>query len=172
MKENYYRYVLITPARNEEEFIELTLKSMVQQTLRPVRWVIVSDGSTDRTDEIVRRYAVEHKWIELLRMPERKERHFGGKVLCFKAGWERVKNLKYEIIGNLDADMTFEPGLFEFLMGNFAKNHQWQKIFVVVFVLYVAFFAWMNIKRNGDWKTAIIFYEKLEKTSTRLLMTR
>lgn len=68
MKENHYRYVLITPAQNEE-FVELTLKPMVQQTLRPARWVIVSDGYPDRTDGIVRQYAAEYKCSELLRMP-------------------------------------------------------------------------------------------------------
>jgi len=71
-------YVLITPARNEETHIEQTIVSVVGQTMRPARWVIVSDGSTDRTDEIVRRYAAIHEWIELVRMPERKERHFAG----------------------------------------------------------------------------------------------
>src|SRR5437868_4626503 len=101
-------YVLITPARNEEAYIELTLKSMIAQTVRPLKWVIVSDGSTDRTDEIVRSYAAQHDWIELVRMPERTERHFGGKVRSFDAGRERIQDLPYDIIGNLDADMSFE----------------------------------------------------------------
>ena len=79
-------YVLITPARNEAAFIELTIKSMVAQTVRPAKWVIVSDGSTDGTDEIVKKYAANHDWIELLRMPERRERHFAGKVYAFNAG--------------------------------------------------------------------------------------
>ena len=122
MSDRLCRYVLITPARNEEAFIELTIKSMVQQSLRPVRWVIVSDGSTDRTDEIVKKYTAEHSWIELLRMPERAERHFGGKVMCFRAACERVKGLEYEVIGNLDADMSFESDLFEFLMKRFTEN--------------------------------------------------
>ena len=77
------------PARNEEQFIESTIQSVVAQTWRPLRWVIVSDGSTDRTDEIVSRYAVAHDWIELLRMPERKERHFAGKAFAFSAGKAR-----------------------------------------------------------------------------------
>ena len=61
-------YILITPARNEAQFIELALKSVVTQTVRPLRWIIVSDGSTDRTDEIVKNYAAEHPWIELVQM--------------------------------------------------------------------------------------------------------
>jgi biofilm PGA synthesis N-glycosyltransferase PgaC len=79
-------YVLITPARNEARFIELTIQSVVAQTARPLRWVIVSDGSTDGTDEIVSKYAAEHRWMELIRMPERAERNFAGKVHAFNAG--------------------------------------------------------------------------------------
>ena len=69
------RYVVITPARNEAAFIELTLKSMANQSDPPLKRVVVSDGSTDGTDELVSKYAAQHSWIELVRMPERKERH-------------------------------------------------------------------------------------------------
>jgi poly-beta-1,6-N-acetyl-D-glucosamine synthase len=110
------QYVLITPARNEEQFIDLTLRSVVVQTRPPLRWVIVSDGSTDRTDEIVRGYTGRYPWIELLRMPERRERHFAGKVHAFNAGYDRVRNLDFDVVGNLDADVSFEPEHFEFLM--------------------------------------------------------
>src|ERR1035441_7778521 len=106
---NPLTYVLITPARNEADFVELTLKSVVSQTVRPLKWVIVSDGSTDGMDEIVSRYAAEQPWIELVRMPERRERHFAGKVNAFNAGYARVKDLSYAIIGNLDADVSFDP---------------------------------------------------------------
>src|ERR1700678_4105964 len=83
-------YVLITPARNEADYIELTLKSVVAQSVVPLKWVIVSDGSTDGTDDLVRKYAADHRWIELLQMPERKERHFAGKALAVSAGHARV----------------------------------------------------------------------------------
>ncbi|MEO0250368.1 MAG: glycosyltransferase family 2 protein, partial [candidate division WOR-3 bacterium] len=117
------RYVLITPARNEAAFIELTIRSVIGQTVLPLKWVIVSDGSTDGTDEIVKRYAARHDWIEVKRMPERKERHFAGKVLAFNAGYERVKDLEFDIIGNLDADISFDdPEYFEFLLGKFAQE--------------------------------------------------
>jgi poly-beta-1,6-N-acetyl-D-glucosamine synthase len=115
-------YVLITPARDEAAFIEKTIKSVVAQTLRPVKWVIVSDGSTDGTDDIVLRYVTEHKWIELVRMPERKERHFAGKVLAFNAGYERVRHLNYDVIGNLDADISFEQDYISFLLSKFSEN--------------------------------------------------
>lgn len=116
------RYVLITPAKNESAFIEQTIHSVVAQTNRPVRWIIVSDGSTDGMDEIVLRYVAEHPWIELLRMPERNERHFAGKVHAFNAGYSKVTSLEYEIIGSLDADLSFAPEYFEFLLGRFAEN--------------------------------------------------
>lgn len=117
-------YVLITPARNEAEFIELTLKSMVSQTVRPLKWVIVSDGSTDGTDDIVKKYAAEHPWIELVRMPERQERHFAGKVHAFNAGYARVLDLPYDVIGNLDGDVSFDGEYFDFLLRKFAENPQ------------------------------------------------
>src|ERR1035438_4290595 len=101
-------YVLITPARNEAQFIELTIKSVVSQTVRPLKWVIVSDGSTDGTDDIVHKYAAEYPWIELVRMPERRERHFAGKVHAFNAGYGRVRDLEYDVIGNLDGDVSFD----------------------------------------------------------------
>jgi glycosyltransferase involved in cell wall biosynthesis len=113
-------YVLITPARNEATYIELTLKSVVAQTVKPLKWVIVSDGSTDGTDDIVSRYAARHDWIELIRMPERIERNFAGKVHSFNAGYQKVAGLEYGVIGNLDADVSFDPDYFEFLLAKFA----------------------------------------------------
>jgi poly-beta-1,6-N-acetyl-D-glucosamine synthase len=115
-------YVLVTPARNEADFIELTIKSVVAQTVPPLKWVIVSDGSTDRTDEIVSRYAAEYPWIELVRMPERRERHFAGKVHAFTAGYARMNGLKYEVIGSLDADISFDENYFSFLLQKLVED--------------------------------------------------
>lgn len=116
-------YILITPARNEARFIELTIRSIVQQTVRPEKWVIVSDGSTDDTDDIVRSYEREHPWIELVRMPKRRERHFAGKVHAFNAGYARVKGIPYDMIGNLDGDISFEENdHFAFLLRELAEN--------------------------------------------------
>jgi poly-beta-1,6-N-acetyl-D-glucosamine synthase len=116
------KYVLITPARNEAQFIELTIKSVVAQTVRPTKWVIVSDGSTDGTDAIVSRYAAENSWIELIQMPERRERHFAGKVHAFNAGYARLKNVEYEMIGSLDADISFDEDYFSFLLRKLAED--------------------------------------------------
>jgi len=116
------KYAIVTPARNEEAFIEQTICSVVAQTIRPVRWIIVSDGSTDRTDAIVKSYAESHAWIELLRMPERRDRQFAAKAHAFNAGFARLQCLDYDVAGNLDADITFEPGYFEFLLNKFASH--------------------------------------------------
>lgn len=109
-------YVLITPARNEETLIELTIRSVISQTVLPRKWVIVSDGSTDRTDEIVTTFAADHPWIELVRMPEHRDRNFGAKVQCFNAGYERVQNEQFDFVANLDADITFDAEYFEFVL--------------------------------------------------------
>ena len=115
-------YVLITPARNEEAYIEHTIKSVISQTVLPTKWVIVSDGSTDRTDDIVKGYLRAHLWMELIRMPERKERHFAAKVHAFNAGYEIVKRISCDIIGNLDADLSFEADYIEFLLDKFSRD--------------------------------------------------
>ena len=116
------KYALVTPARNEARFIEQTIQSVVAQTIRPIVWIVVSDGSTDETDAIVGRYLEMHSWIQLVRMPERRDRHFAAKVSSFNAGFERVKDLDYDIVGNLDADITFEPDYFAFLLQKFAED--------------------------------------------------
>jgi poly-beta-1,6-N-acetyl-D-glucosamine synthase len=119
---NLPSYVLITPARNEANFIELTIRSVIAQTIRPLKWVIVDDASTDHTAEIVRSYAAANPWIDLVQMPERRERSFAGKANAVRTGRERLGDLNYGIIGNLDADVSFEPDYFEFLMSRFAEN--------------------------------------------------
>jgi glycosyltransferase involved in cell wall biosynthesis len=116
------KYILITPAHNEEAFIQKTLDSMVAQTLLPECWVIVDDGSTDRTAEIVESYEKRYPWIELVRRPLRLDRSFAGKVHAFKAGLERAAALRFEVLGNLDADLSFEPDYLEFLLRKFSED--------------------------------------------------
>ena len=115
-------YVLITPARNEEANIEKTVQSVLTQSVLPNKWVIVSDASTDRTDEIVKKFLEGNKWMELIRMPESRDRTFAAKVDCFNAGYERVKDIPFEVVGNLDADISFEDDYLAFLMDKFAQN--------------------------------------------------
>jgi len=115
-------YALITPARNEAAFIEQTILSVIHQTVLPIKWVIVSDGSKDGTDEIIERYALRFPWIELVRMPQREDRHFGGKALAFNAGYEKSRKIKYDIIANLDADITFDEEYFYYLLKKFVQD--------------------------------------------------
>ena len=115
-------YVLITPARNEEAFIEKTLESVIKQTVLPMRWVIVNDGSTDSTAAKIRPYLTDNLWITLVDLPVRRERHFAAKVYAFNAGQEKVKDLNYAVIGNLDADVSLDADHFQFLMNEFIKD--------------------------------------------------
>jgi glycosyltransferase involved in cell wall biosynthesis len=116
------KYILITSARNEEKFLDGTIQSVVAQTLLPERWVIVDDGSTDRTAEMVERYVKSHPWIELVRRPQRQDRNFAAKAHAVNAALERVRSLQFEVIGNLDADVSFEPGYMAFVMERFSAD--------------------------------------------------
>ncbi len=118
------KYVLITPARNEAEFIKDTIDSVISQTVLPEKWVIVSDGSTDGTDDIVKGCISANSWIELVRMPEHRDRQFAAKVQAFNAGRDSLEGIAYDVIGNLDADITFETDYFEFLLNRFHSNPQ------------------------------------------------
>ena len=84
--------------------------------------VIASDGSTDGTDEIVRSYARDYPWIELVQMPARRERHFAGKAHAVNAALARLAALEYDVIGNLDADVSFDEGYFAFLLARMADD--------------------------------------------------
>jgi glycosyltransferase involved in cell wall biosynthesis len=116
------KYILITAARNEELFITKTLDSVVTQTALPERWIIIDDGSTDRTAEIVESYTKRHPWIQLLRHPRRVDRNFAGKVQAVTAGLDQARSLEFEIIGNLDADISFEPDYMEFLLQRLSED--------------------------------------------------
>ena len=117
-------YVLITPARNEEKFIEKTIESVIRQTVLPLKWVIVNDGSMDATGSIVGRYLAKYAWIELVNLPVRKNRDFAAKVYAFNAGQEKVKHLGYQVIGNLDSDVSLDEDHFEFLLGKLVENNR------------------------------------------------
>jgi glycosyltransferase involved in cell wall biosynthesis len=116
------QYVLITPARNEGQFIENTIRSVIGQTALPSRWVIVNDGSTDNTAMIVARYAATYDWIKLVNLAPRQGRDFAAKVYAFKSGQEMLSGIEYEVIGNLDADVSLDRDHFEFLIGKFQED--------------------------------------------------
>jgi glycosyltransferase involved in cell wall biosynthesis len=106
-------YVLVTPAHNEEAFIDKTIQSMINQRIRPLKWIVVNDSSTDRTGEIVEQYAAHHDFIRLVNLRRSGDRHFGNKVRAFNRGLTEAQALDYRYIGNLDADISLEKDYFE-----------------------------------------------------------
>ena len=92
------KYVLITPAQNEEAYIEKTIQSVISQTILPKKWVIVSDGSIDHTDEIMKQYEAKYDFIQLLRREPDTSRNFASKVYAICAGIERLNGIEYDFI--------------------------------------------------------------------------
>lgn len=122
MKSSCWTYVVITPAHNAAQHIEKTIQSMIAQSVLPVRWVIVSDRSTDETDEIVQQYSRKHSFILYVRKTVGEGRHTANKVAAINFALEHLRDVQYDFIGNLDADVAFGPGYFEFLLQKFEEN--------------------------------------------------
>lgn len=117
-------YVLITAARNEEKYIEATIKSVLSQTILPKKWAIVSDGSTDKTDEIIKKHADLYNFIYFVRRDtsSHQNANFASKVFALNEGYERLINFEYDYIGHLDADITFEPDYYESVLIKLDQN--------------------------------------------------
>lgn len=112
-------YVLVTPVKNEATLIGRTIESVTGQTVLPSEWVIVSDGSTDGTDEIVGDAAIVHPWIKLVRMPPREGRCFAAVVRVTEHGIRSLSCTEYGFLGLLDSDVTFQTDYFEQLIRRF-----------------------------------------------------
>ena len=119
---NNSAYVIITAARNEAAHIGRVIESVVGQSVQPLAWVIVSDGSTDGTDDIVKRYKDRCSWIQYLRRDVRSERNFANKIHAFNQGFAVVKDMPYDFIGNLDADIELPPDYYSELLARFADD--------------------------------------------------
>src|SRR6185295_17450351 len=108
------KYVVITPSRDESEFIEMTIKSVIAQTILPVEWIIVNDGSTDGTGDIVDKYVDQYPWIHAEHRKNRGFRSAGGGVIeAFYAGYNALKSNDWDFIVKLDGDLSFDSGYFE-----------------------------------------------------------
>jgi biofilm PGA synthesis N-glycosyltransferase PgaC len=117
------KYVVITPVRDEAEYIKMILTSMIAQTVKPAQWIIVNDGSTDRTGEIASNYAAQYPWITVINREDRGFRQRGpGVVKAFYEGLSHLTVTDYEVIVKLDGDLSFDPCYFETLMRSFANN--------------------------------------------------
>lgn len=116
------KYVIITPARNEEFFITDTIQAVISQTLKPLMWVIVNDGSTDKTSEIVETYAKKYDFIRLLNLERDGDRDFSRKAIAFSHGLATVQKLDYEYIGNLDADISMAADYYHNIIQHFNND--------------------------------------------------
>lgn len=111
------RYVLISPCRNEADHMRHTLDSVIAQTVTPALWVIVDDGSTDTTPDILRDYAGTHPWIRVVTNPDRGHRAVGpGVIEAFYAGLAEVPFSEFDYLCKLDLDLDLPAGYFEELM--------------------------------------------------------
>ena len=116
------KYVIVTPARDEDAYIENTINAVIQQTILPLKWFIISDGSTDNTDVIVKKYADDSDFIEFIRLDSGKKRDFGSKVKAIQVGYEKLQHLDYDFFGNLDADISFGAYYYEQILNQFNQN--------------------------------------------------
>jgi poly-beta-1,6-N-acetyl-D-glucosamine synthase len=119
------RYVVITPVRDEEKYLESTIASVVGQTIRPTEWVIVDDGSSDRTGSIADGYAAQHPWIRVIHRENRGFRKAGGGVVeAFNAGFNSLVNKDWDFVVKLDGDLTFAPDYFARCFEYFRKDEK------------------------------------------------
>lgn len=115
-------YVLITPAKNEESKIQKTLESVIKQSILPKQWVIVNDGSTDCTEEIIKSYSQKYNFIIHVNNDSKAEREFSSKVKAFNKGYQIINNFRYSFLGNLDADVSFEPTYYEQILNRMSSQ--------------------------------------------------
>jgi poly-beta-1,6-N-acetyl-D-glucosamine synthase len=116
------RYLVISPVKDEERHIKLTLESMAVQRHKPVRWIIVDDGSTDRTSEIVSYYSRQCKFVSLVTMPPGEARQPGAAVVrAFNRGYQTALGLEFDFVVKLDCDLSFEADYFERLLSKFVE---------------------------------------------------
>lgn len=116
------KYIIITPAKNEALFIRFTLESVINQSIKPLLWLIVDDGSIDSTTEIVQEYIYKYSFIRLVRREKSGLRNFGSKVYAIREGFRALGKVEYDFYCNLDADVSFEPNYFETLLRRFDEN--------------------------------------------------
>jgi poly-beta-1,6-N-acetyl-D-glucosamine synthase len=119
------KYVVITPVRDEEEFLPLTIASMVRQTIRPAQWVIVNDGSKDSTGEVIATAASEHRWIRGIDRQDRGFRKWGAGIIeAFYDGFHALTCTDWQFMCKLDGDLSFAPDYFAASFHKFAENPQ------------------------------------------------
>lgn len=117
------KYIIISPVRNEEALVESTINCVLQQTVKPIEWIIVNDGSTDSTQKIVEKYTSVYPWIKLINLTDRGYYYPGtGVVNVIKKGFEQITDHQWDFLVKLDCDVTMEPEYFENILNEFKKN--------------------------------------------------
>ena len=117
------KIAVITPAYNEENYIQRTLESVTRQTLKPDCWMIVDDGSTDTTLDLVTPFQKSNPWIQTKRRPKKFGHEAGAAVVrAFHYGLERLPFQDFDIIFKLDADLTLPENYFERVVEEYAGN--------------------------------------------------
>lgn len=116
------KYILITAAHNEQDFIEKTILAVINQLHKPTEWIIINDGSTDNTESIVRKYVSENSYIKLLSNIRKEGRDFASKVYAINIGLKSIQTPEYDYIGILDADVSFDNYYYSLLIEEFRKN--------------------------------------------------
>ena len=115
-------YILITAAKNEEKHIQKTLDSVINQSILPLKWIIVLNGSTDSTETIIEPYIKDFEWIELIKLPDEVKRDFSAKARAVNYGFNMCRDLVFEIVANIDADISFAPDFVSFLINKFSED--------------------------------------------------
>jgi biofilm PGA synthesis N-glycosyltransferase PgaC len=119
------KFVIVTPVRDEQEYIEKTINSVISQTLQPLQWIIVNDGSTDDTGIIIDNYAKAYPWIKAVHRSNRGARVAGGGVIeAFYDGYGAINESGWEFIVKLDGDLSFGPSYFKDCFEEFHKDLQ------------------------------------------------
>jgi glycosyltransferase involved in cell wall biosynthesis len=117
------KYVIVSPIKDEEKYIETTIQSVLRQTVLPLRWIIVDDGSTDGTRRIVDHYAEKQPWITVLPLGSGSVRQTGlAEIRAFIAGFELVRETEFDFVVKLDGDLDLPPDYFERLIGKFQDD--------------------------------------------------
>ncbi len=117
------KIIVISPVRNEEEFLPITIKCMLKQTILPIKWIIVNDGSTDNTEKIIKKYQQKFNFISYLRLQDRGYRKPGqGVVEAFYAGFNSIRYLDFDIVAKFDGDLDFPPETLEKITHSFIKD--------------------------------------------------
>jgi glycosyltransferase involved in cell wall biosynthesis len=117
------KYVVITPVRDEQANLDFTIQSMIRQSVRPTEWIIVNDGSSDKTGSVIDEAAAAHTWLHPVHRTNRGFRKSGGGVVeAFNDGYRALQCEDWEFIVKLDGDLSFAPDYFERCFEYFVQN--------------------------------------------------